>query len=79
MDMIADDIRDALDHDPFEPFHIVTTAGDRHPIRDPHAVALMKSRLFIALPDGHWTIVPHLHVCAVETIRNRNGKPRRKR
>lgn len=73
-----DIIRDLLDRDPFEPFRILTSGGESFTIRDPHAIALLKSEVFIAHPDSdRWTFVPRLHVAAVDKLRN--GRPRRKR
>jgi len=81
--MSVESIREMLDRQPFEPFRIVTSSGESYVIRNPNLVALMKSRLFIALPDGErWTFLNYLHVTAVEAVRNgprRNGAPRRKR
>lgn len=73
--MAADDIRDLLKREPFEPFRVRLTSGDHYDIRDPLSAALMKSRLFIALPRSErWVIVPFLHIAALETLRN--GRPR---
>jgi hypothetical protein len=72
--MIADTIREMLTRDPFEAFRIATSAGESFVIRDPHAVALMKSQVFIAHPrsDRH-TFIPLLHVVTVETVGNGRG------
>ena len=75
--MTAKDIRDTLRREPFEPFRIVTSSGESYSVRDPQSVAIMKSRLFIALPDDSSTLVPYLHVSAIEIIPN--GRPRRRR
>ena len=73
--MAADGIRDLLKREPFEPFRVRLTSGDHYDIRDPLSAALMKSRLFIALPRSErWVIVPFLHIAALETLHN--GRPR---
>lgn len=73
-----DIIRDLLDRDPFEPFRILTSGGESFTIRDPHAIALLKSELFIAHSDSdRWTFVPRMHIAAVDKLRN--DPPRRKR
>lgn len=47
------------------------TSGDHYDIRDPLAAALMKSRLFIALPRSDRPVyVPYLHIAALETLEN---------
>jgi len=49
-EMATDDLRSLLTRDPFVPFRVCLTSGGQYDIRDPLAAALMKSRLFIALP-----------------------------
>lgn len=74
----ADTIREWLDRDPFEPFRILTSAGESFIVRDPHNVALLKSEVFIARPNSDKrSYLPLLHVAAVESLRN--GHPRRPR
>lgn len=81
--MNADEIRELLRRDPFEPFRIKLTSGDAYNIVDPNSVALGQRRLFIAFTDtDRWAACSYLHVAAVESIANgrRNGRPpRRKR
>jgi hypothetical protein len=79
--MATDDIRDLLRREPFVPFRVRLTSGDHYDIRDPHQTALMKSRLFIALPQSDRSIyVPYLHIAALETPANgRAGLARRRR
>lgn len=77
--MSSDTIRDMLTRAPFEPFRIVTSAGESFIIRDPLTVALMRSEVFIAHPKSdRRTFIPFLHVVTVETIGN-GHLPRRKR
>jgi hypothetical protein len=72
--MGTDDLRDLLTRDPFEPFRVRHTSGDHYDIRDPLTVALMKSRLFIALPRSDQSAyVPYLHIAALETLANGHG------
>ena len=74
-------IRELLDREPFEPFKIVTSSGESYPVSNPHLVAMMKSRLFIALPDGdRWTFVNYLHITAVDALTNgHRASPRRRK
>ncbi len=67
--MGASEILEVLDREPFEPFRIVLTSGESYIVRNPHAVAVLKSRLFIALDDGErWVFCPYLHIAAVEAL-----------
>jgi hypothetical protein len=76
-----DDIRDLLSRDPFQPFRIRLTSGDYYDIRDPFSVAMMRSRLFVAVTKAETSVyVPYLHVAALETLTNgRRGRPGRRR
>jgi hypothetical protein len=72
--MDTEDLRNVLTRDPFEPFRVRLTSGDHYDIRDLLAAALMKSRLFIALPRSDRSVyVPYLHIAALETLENGRG------
>jgi hypothetical protein len=81
--MNAETIVDMLDREPFQPFRVCLSSGEHYDVLNPHMVAVMKSKVFIALPDSERsTFVSYLHIAALETISNgngRNGKPRRRR
>jgi hypothetical protein len=49
---MLDTIRELLDRQPFEPFRIVATRGDRYEVPDPHLVALLESQVFYAHPKS---------------------------
>ena len=66
--MTADEVRTLLDRHPFEPFRIRLTSGDAYDVQDPHSVALMKNRLFLALPTDRSVLVPYLHIAALESV-----------
>jgi len=73
--MNANEIREMLRRDPFEPFRIRLSSGDAYEIRDPNTVAIMKNRLFVAFPDGEtWAFCSYLHIAAVESVRNGRGR-----
>jgi hypothetical protein len=73
--MIRDEIRELLLQQPFEPFLIRVTSGERYEVRNSELAALLKSAIFIAFPNSdRRVIVPFLHVAAVE-IRNGRGRP----
>lgn len=76
----AENIREKLERQPFEPFRVRVTSGDSYVIRNPDLVVVMKSELFLAEPnsDRH-VFVPLLHVAAVESMGGANGHVRPKR
>lgn len=77
--MTADEIRELLNRDPFEPFRFHLTRGDSYDIRDPNSVALGAKRVFIAFTDAdRQAFFPYLHVAAIETLGN-SRKPRRRK
>ncbi len=79
---MIEDIKDLLERQPFEPFRIRLSSGDAYQVRNPHAVALLRNRLFIVVPNGQndrWTFLSYLHIAAVETIGNGTRPSRRRR
>lgn len=77
--MSQDEIRELLNHEPFEPFRFILTSGRACEIRDPNAVALGKNRVFIAFPDAdRWTFFTYLHIDAVEALGNGCSRPTRR-
>src|SRR5438045_1876649 len=78
--MTSDAIIEMLEREPFEPFRICLGSEESHEIRNPHTVALMKSKVFVALPDAERsTFVSYLHIAALETIGNGHPKGRKRR
>jgi hypothetical protein len=59
-----------LRRQPFEPFEIRLTNGDKYQVGHPEMALLMKSRLVIALPDDRMVICPLLHIASVETLQS---------
>ena len=79
--MIRGNIQELLERDPFVPFRLVLSSGKHYDVVDPRMTVLLKSEIFIAFPDGeHSSLIPLLHVTAVETPANgrRRRAPRRK-
>jgi len=67
--MTGEELREILAREPFEPFRIRLGSGDSYEIRDPQSVAVMRSRLFLALANGdRWVFIPFLHIAAVEAL-----------
>jgi len=77
--MTADEIRELLNRDPFEPFRFHLTSGDTYEIHEPNCVALGARRVFIAIPaSDRFAFFPYLHIAAIETLTNGRKPPRRK-
>ena len=80
--MIRDNIKELLDREPFAPFRLVLSSGKHSDVFDPQMTVLLRSEIFIAFPDGERSsLIPLLHVTAVETLANGRGRrtPRRKK
>ncbi len=78
--MSADELREILTREPFEPFRIRLTSGDAYEIRDPNSVALGRNRVFVAFPDAdRWAFFGYLHVAAVESLGNGRARKARRR
>ncbi len=80
--MIADEIRELLNREPFEAFRFHLTSGTSFDVRDPNGVALGQKRVFIAFANAdRQAFFPYIHVSAVETLGNshRPRTPRGKR
>ena len=77
--MTIDAIREMLHQEPFEPFRICLSNGASYRVTNPEMVAVMKSKLFVAIPDSEkWTFVSYLHIAALETL-NGHARGARKR
>ncbi len=62
-------IHDLLRRDPFQPFRIVTTTGDRYEVPNPHLVAIGESFLFYCFPRSDRLARIRLNqIVSVETI-----------
>jgi len=72
--MRGSDIKERLSKDPFEPFRIRSSSGESYDITSPFLVALMKSKLFIAVPNtDRWAELSYLHIAALESAENGHG------
>ena len=69
--MSSEALRKFLDREPFEPFRVGLNSGHAYEVRNPGLTVVMRSRLLIADPDSdRYTLIPFLHIAAVETIGN---------
>jgi hypothetical protein len=66
---MPEDIIDLLEAVPFEPFVIVTSAGQRYLIEDPHAVAMMTGRIFVAPKNDKWAFIKIGQITAIEAAK----------
>ncbi|MCC7293478.1 MAG: hypothetical protein IT449_15580 [Phycisphaerales bacterium] len=72
--MIANEIREWLNREPFEPFRFHLTRGSTFDIRDPNSVALGQKRVFVFFSkEDRQAIFPYIHIAAVETLGNGHG------
>ena len=67
--MTSDDLRELIEREPFEPIRLRLSNGDVYDIVDPNAVVVMKSRVFIALPDDRFRLIALIHLVSVESLR----------
>jgi len=82
MSTTAENIREMLDREPFLPFRLIMTSGKTYEVVSPSSAALLKSEVFVALPDGdHGAHLPFLQIDSIETRANGRGRrtTRRKR
>ncbi len=64
-------IRQLLDRQPFEPFRIVVTNGDRYEVPDPHLVALLASQVFYAHPKSdRFSIIRANQIVSVDLLQS---------
>ncbi len=78
--MTPDVVCEMLHHEPFQPFCIVLSSGERYEVRNPDLVALMKSKVFIADANSEkFSLVSYLHIAALETLSNGHAKRRKRK
>lgn len=67
--MSAETIRELLHRQPFEPFEVVMSNGDRYQVRHPEFAMLVRQTLVVGFPDSdRIAICSLLHVAAVERM-----------
>jgi hypothetical protein len=56
---------------PFEPFEMRLTNGEKHQVRHPEMALLQRSRIVVSVPDSdRMVIIPLLHIASVETLQS---------
>ena len=71
-----DTIRDLKNREPFVPFQIVMTSGDRYRIHDPDALAIGSSQLFYYPRQSGAGV--HLRMTQIAVVEENGAKPRRR-
>lgn len=61
-----DELKKALEHEPFLPFTIVLTSGDRYDVTDPWAVAIGASTVVVFPPKSTHVVFRKSQIVAVE-------------
>jgi hypothetical protein len=65
---MLDDIRELMDKQPFEPFRIVLTSGDRIQIDNPHNLAVGDARIGYFPPrSNRWIMIRSNQIAMLES------------
>ncbi len=76
-------LRFLLKAQPFEPFQLVLSSGDKYPVRHPEMLMPLKDRVLVGLPltksdddlPDSFVTISYLHIAAAEPISNSHSKP----
>ena len=63
-------MQELLRRQPFEPFEIRLSNGEKHEVRHPEMALLLISRVALALPNDRMVICPLRHIASVETLQS---------
>jgi hypothetical protein len=66
--VLRDDLRELLDHEPFEPFRVRLVNGDYHDIFYPQNVALLRFAVYLPQPDQNWVIFPINKIADIKSL-----------
>ena len=76
---ILESIRELKNGDPFHPFEIVISSGDRYRIENGNNLVEMKSEFFYAFPGGDKFVLIRINqIAAIERLAPPRRRPRRK-
>lgn len=81
--MTLQDFQKLLKVRPFQPFRMVTSSGEKYEVRHPEMAFLLRTKIVLGLdPDGQgiaddWTMIPLLHVTAIEPVQQQTKRRRR--
>ena len=66
---MLEDIRDLLRKQPFEPFRVVTTSGEKYLVENPENVAVSETRVSIFPPHTEkWILIRLNQVASLESV-----------
>ncbi|RLS81406.1 MAG: hypothetical protein DWI04_06490 [Planctomycetota bacterium] len=67
----ADTIREFVRRQPFEPFVIRLSNGEKHEVRHPECLLVLKSKVILGYPEDDRSVhLSLIHVNAVETLQS---------
>ena len=68
---MLDTIREMLDAEPFRPFRIIITSGDRYEVQNPHLVAIGRTELLYFFPrSDRWASIRLNQIVSAETVQS---------
>ena len=66
--MRPETIRELAERDPFVPFRVQLSSGDHVDITRRVSLAVMRTEIFVVLPDDRWKFIPLRQIASVETL-----------
>jgi hypothetical protein len=66
--MRPENVRELVERDPFVPFRIQLSSGDHIDITRRHSVAVMRTEIFVVLPDDRWKFIALRQIASIETL-----------
>ena len=66
--MQPEDVAELLTRDPFIPFRIHMSDGNAYEVQRSHSVAVLRTQIFVVLPDFRWKLIPLEHITSIETL-----------
>lgn len=66
--MRPESLRELVEREPFIPFRVQLSSGDQIEITRGHTAVVMRTELFVVLPNDHWRLIPLRHIASVETL-----------
>lgn len=61
-------LREWVERVPFIPFRIQLAGGENFDITRRFAVAVMRTEIFVVLPDDRWKFIPLRQIASIETL-----------
>ncbi len=72
--MNAEAVRSMLRRQPFQPFEIVMSSGERHSVKHPEFVVVTANRLVVVDPDTEqFSLLGLLHVSELRTLERQSA------